>query len=101
MSALCRQFDAPTRDLFEEFADPCTVTRNGAGPIPSRCIVEDGTAQVGEYGQVSGRVTKLSFIKREWNPARGDVVTLEDGSARKVEAIDSDDGIVVEVVLHG
>jgi hypothetical protein len=100
MNARARDFDQPTSDLFDEFADACTVTRGAADPVPSRCIVDDGTAQVGEYGQVIGRVTRVSFIKGEWNPARGDVVTI-DGLSRPVERIDADDGLVVEAVLHG
>lgn len=100
MNALNREFNAMTSDLFEEFADDCTVTRGAAGPVDARCIVDDGTAQVGEYGQVVGRATRVSFIKAEWDPARGDIVTL-DGVGRKVDMIDSDDGLVVVAVLHG
>lgn len=68
-------------------------------------MVDDGVAKVGQYGQVIGRVTKISFIKTEWDPVRGDVVTYPDRNgvllARKIEAIDTDDGRVVEAVLHG
>lgn len=100
MNAVHRQFDAPTDDLFVEFADPCTVTRDGAGPIPMRCIVDDGVAQMGEYGQIIGRVTHVSFVKAEWCPKRGDVVTLADGRSKSVEIIDSDDGLVVECTVN-
>jgi hypothetical protein len=87
--------------LFDRFSVPVTVQRGAALPVASRVVQDDGVASIGEYGQVIGRVTKLSFIKAEWNPARGDVVTFDDGSALKVEAIDTDDGIVVEAVMHG
>lgn len=95
------QFAGMHATLFDQFSVPVTVQRGAALPVASRCIVDDGTAQIGEYGRVIGRVAKLSFVKTEWNPARGDVVTFADGSASKVEAIESDDGIVVEVVMHG
>ena len=89
---------------FDRFSVPVTVQRGasaGGLPVPSRCIRDDGTAQVGEYGQVIGRVTRVSFLKTEWDPKRGDVVTFADNTAQSVDAIDSDDGFVVEVVLHG
>lgn len=94
------QFNAMDAALFDQFADPCTITRGAAEPVTGRCIVEDGTAVIGEYGQVIGRVSRVSFIKAEWDPARGDIVNI-DNLARKVESIDSDDGLVVTAVLHG
>lgn len=87
--------------LFDRFAVPVTVQRSGGLPTAARVVRDDGVASIGEYGQVIGRVTKLNFIKAEWNPARGDVVTFDDSSALKVEAIDNDDGYVVEAVMHG
>lgn len=92
-------FDPMQSALFDQLADPCTVTRGAAQPVASRCIVEDGVARLGEYGQVIGRVRMVSFIKSEWDPARGDVVTI-DGTAQTVEAIEEDDGLVVKVVLN-
>jgi hypothetical protein len=93
---------APMGDaLFDQFAAPVTIQRGAAALVGGRCIVDDGTAQVGEYGQVIGRVTRVSFIKAEWDPARGDIVTTEDGTARKIESIEEDDGLVVKAVLHG
>lgn len=88
--------------LFDRLAVPVTVQRGTAAlPVAARCIRDDVVASVGEYGQVIGRVTKVSFIKAEWDPKRGDVVTFADNTAQTVEAIDSDDGFVVEAVLHG
>lgn len=87
--------------LFDRLAVPVTVQRGAALPVASRVVRNDGVAHVGEYGQVIGRVTRLSFIKAEWSPARGDVVTFADNRAQTVEAIDTDDDIVVEVVMHG
>lgn len=86
--------------LFGQFAGPCTVQRGADAPVATRCIKDDGVGRLGQYGQVIGRVSKISFIKSEWDPARGDVVTL-DGAALKIEAIDNDDGYIVEAVLHG
>lgn len=85
--------------LFAQLADPCTVTRGADPAVSTRCIVEDGVARLGEYNQVIGRSRMVSFIKSEWSPARGDVVTI-DGSTQTVEAIEDDDGMVVKAVLH-
>lgn len=100
MDALNREYDAMTSELFDEFADPCSVVRGAADPVTARCYIEEGVEQVGEYGRVVGTVTHASFIKTEWDPLPRDIVTI-DGNARKVQAIDSDDGLVVKAVLHG
>lgn len=99
MSAPNAAFAPMHASLFARFAAACTVVR-GTDAVALRCIVEDGVARIGQYGQVIGRVTRVSFIKSEWAPQRADVVTL-DGVARKVEDIESDDGLVVTAVLHG
>lgn len=100
MDALARDYDAMTSELFGEFADSCTVQRGADPAVASRCVIEKGVERVGQYGQVIGSVTHASFIKTEWDPQPRDVVTI-DGNARKIEAIDVDDGLVVKVVLHG
>jgi hypothetical protein len=86
------------------FAGDCardaTIQRGTDQPVALRVVVDDGVAKVGQYGQVIGRVSKVSFLRAEWPPARGDILTI-DGQARKIEAIDSDDGYIVEAVLHG
>lgn len=100
MNALHRDFDAQTSELFEQFADACVVTRGADPAVTTRCVAEDGVEVVGEYGRVVGRATRVSFIKTEWDPKRGDLVSLDD-TVRAVESLDSDDGLVVQVVLHG
>lgn len=77
-----------------------TMQRGTAAAVTVTAIVEDGVAQIGHQGQVIGRMTKVQFLRSQWAPARGDLVTI-DGLTRKIEAIDTDDGMVVEVVLHG
>lgn len=98
MESLNRDFDDPTSDLFDQFADPCTVVRGTAPSVATRCVTEDGVQKLGEYGQVIATVRRVSFIKTEWLPVRGDMVTI-DGDARMVECIESDDGLVVSAVL--
>jgi hypothetical protein len=93
------QFASMHDGLFDQFADACTVVRGAAGPVTTRCIVDQGVAKLGDVGQVIGRVTRLSFIKAEWDPARGDVVTF-DGLTQTIEAIENDDGIVVECIVN-
>lgn len=100
MDALHRDFDQPISDLFDRFADACVITRGAAAPVTTRVILEDGVEQIGEYGRVIGRATRASFIKSEWDPQRGDVISV-DSTLRPVESIDNDDGLVVQVVLHG
>lgn len=87
-------------EQFDVFAIPATVQRGTSPATPTRVVVQDGVAVVGQHGGVIGRVTKASFIRSEYLPARGDLLTI-DGVTRKVEAIDTDDGMIVEVVLHG
>jgi hypothetical protein len=86
--------------LFDQFAVAATVQRGAGAATPIRVVVQDGVAQLGQHGTVIGRVTKISFIRSEYLPARGDLLTI-DGNTRKVEAIDTDDGMIVEAVLHG
>jgi hypothetical protein len=87
-------------DLFDALGVDAFVQRGADAPVPVRVVVEDGVARVGEYGQVIGRNTCVNFLRAQWIPARADLVTI-DGSTRKVDAIDTDDGIVARVVLHG
>lgn len=100
MNALAPDFDGMDAAIFDTLATDASIVRGTAAAVAVRVIVEDGMEKVGQYGQVIGRVTKVSFMKSAWAPARGDVLTL-NGVARAVEAIDSDDGYVVGVVLHG
>lgn len=87
-------------DLMSALGTDATVQRGTDAAVPVRVVVHDGVARVGEYGQVVGRNTRVDFLRSSWQPQRGDLVTI-DGVARKVETIDSDDGIVVQAVLHG
>lgn len=87
-------------DLFDALGVDAFVQRGTDDPAPVRVVVEDGVARVGEYGQVIGRTTHASFLRAQWVPVRGDLLTIA-GAIRKVESIDTDDGIVVRVVLHG
>lgn len=87
-------------EQFDVFAVAATVQRGVGAPAPTRVVVQDGVAQLGHQGTVIGRVTKVSFIRSEYLPARGDLLTI-DGVTRKIEAIDTDDGMIVEAVLHG
>lgn len=87
-------------DLFDALGVDAFVQRGTAAAVPVRVVVEDGVARVGEYGQVVGRNTLVNFLRAQWAPVRGDLLTI-DGATRKVESIDTDDGIVVRVVLHG
>ena len=85
---------------FEVFGVEALVQRGSEAPTPTRVIVRDGVARIGEFGQVIGRARQVCFL-RDWiEPRRGDVVTI-GGRAQPVESIVADDGFVVEVVLHG
>jgi hypothetical protein len=86
--------------LMDALGTDATVQRGSDAAVPVRVVVRDGVSRLGQYGQVVGRNTVVSFLRSQWQPKREDVLTL-DGVARKVEAIDEDDGIAVTVVLHG
>ena len=77
-----------------------TVARGTDAPVTVRAIVERGIERVGEYGQIIGTVTRVSFRATQWQPKRGDRVTIDD-DMRPIEAIDTDDGYVAQAVLHG
>ncbi|HXD35437.1 MAG TPA: hypothetical protein VN624_02210 [Rhodanobacter sp.] len=77
------------------------VTRGSVDSDPLQVVVHDGVARVGEYGQVVGRNTRVDFLRSAFQPVRGDLVSLNGGPLRKVDAIEVDDGFVVQVVLHG
>jgi len=87
-------------DLFDALGVDAFVQRGTDAALPVRVVVEDGVARVGEYGQVIGRNTLVNFLRAQWVPVRGDAVTI-DGVSRKVDSIDTDDGMVCRVVLHG
>lgn len=87
-------------DLFDALGVDVFIQRGTGAVLPVRVVVEDGVARVGEYGQVIGRDTFANFLRAQWIPARGDVLAI-DVASRKVDSIDTGDGIVVRVVLHG
>lgn len=94
------RFTAAHARLFDRLATACTFTRGAAAAQPGRCIVKDGVETLGQYGQVLGRARHVLVIKQEWDPVKGDLVTL-NGSGQRIERIDKDDGIVAEAVLNG
>lgn len=87
-------------ELFDELGVDITVARGTDAPVTVRAVVERGIERVGEYGQVIGSVTRVSFRTTTWQPKRGDRVTIGD-DMRPIEAIDTDDGYVAQAVLHG
>lgn len=100
MSDADAAFEGMDDDLFAAFGDDVTVQRAAAAAVPVRVVLVRGVEKLGDYGQVVARVTTAMFRNREWQPQQGDVLTLTTG-ARKVDTIDSDDGFVTVVVLHG
>lgn len=93
-------FEGMDDDLFVDFGDDATVQRGAAAAVPVRVVLTRGVEKLGDYGQVIARVTTAMFRNREWQPKQGDVLTLASGT-RKVDTIDSDDGLVTVAVLHG
>jgi hypothetical protein len=86
--------------LFDEFGEDATVQRGADAPVAVRVYIERGIEQLGEYGRVVARVTMASFLNSEWTPAQGDVLVW-GSNTRTVQSVDSDDGEVTKVVLHG
>jgi hypothetical protein len=87
-------------ELFAQFGEAATVQRGADAAVPVTVVLDRGVEKMGDYGQVVARVTTAMFRNVEWVPAQGDVLHLTAGD-RKVESIDSDDGMVTTVVLHG
>jgi hypothetical protein len=93
-------FEGMDDDLFVAFGDDGTVQRGAAAAVAARVVLTRGVEKLGEYGQVVARVTTAMFRNREWVPVKGDVLVVA-GVTRKVDTIDSDDGLVTVAVLHG
>lgn len=100
MTTAINEFSAMHGELFGEFAEAGTVQRGAAAATAVRMLPDDGIVEVGEYGRTVGTKRVRAFLKSEWDPQRGDVVTVR-GSSAKVADILSDDGYLVKVVLHG
>ncbi len=100
MSVTFEDWQDQAAALFDAFAEPCLVQRGALPVVSTRAVADDAVLNVGEYGRVLGAVRTRKFLKAEWSPQRGDIVTMR-GSIGRVESIKSDDGIVVEAVLHG
>lgn len=100
MSQLDAVFESMDDDLFAAFGEAATVQRGAAAPIDVSVVLTRGVEKFGDYGQVVARVTTAMFKNREWEPRQGDVLVLASGT-RKIDTIDSDDGLVTVAVLHG
>lgn len=86
--------------LFEAFGEDATVQRGADAAVPVRVVLTRGVERFGDYGQVVGRVTVADLRNNEWVAKPGDVLHLASGD-RDVASIESDDGSVNRVVLHG
>ena len=86
--------------LFDTLSEPVSLQRDDNLPITVPAIVRLGVTNAGEFGRVVGSRTTVSLPRDQWQPRRGDRVTLR-GVTYTVEAIASDDGYVVEAILHG
>jgi len=93
-------FAAVHRDLLATLGEQGTVVRGADGPVTLMLFVDDAVQDVGQYGRVIGNKRVLSMMRDDWQPARGDVITVR-GRTSKVDEILSDDGIAVTVVMHG
>ena len=86
--------------IIQRMGVDVSVQRGTDAPFTVRMLIEDGQNKVGQHGQIIGRLTTFNCLRADYLPVRGDLITV-DGLTRKVEAIDTDDGIVVQAVLHG
>lgn len=95
-------FAAATRELLDQggLGEQGTVVRGAGDPVTLQIFVDDAVQDVGQYGRVVGNKRVISMMRDDWQPARGDVITVR-GRASKVDEILADDGIVVTVVMHG
>lgn len=93
-------FAAMHRDLLATLGEQGTVVRGVADPVAIMLFVDDAVQDVGQYGRVVGNKRVLAMMRDDWQPARGDVITVR-GRTSKVDEILADDGIAVTVVMHG
>lgn len=90
--------------LFGPFGVPATVQRGAAEPVAVRVVVSYATPRYGEYGQVIGTSTTLDFLRAQWRPEQGDVVTWTDHLGTQTRTVASpleDDGHVAKAVMRG
>ena len=100
MSEADDTFDTMHADLFEAVGEDATAQRGADPAVPVRVIVDRGVVRLGEYGEAVGRVDVVSFMRDQWIPKQGDVITI-GASARKVDTLEADDGFVSKASLHG
>lgn len=93
-------FAAMHVDLLAEMGEPGTVVRGDADPVPLMLFVDDAVQDLGQYARVVSNKRVIAMMKADWQPARGDVITVRDRTS-KVDEILADDSIVVTVVMHG
>lgn len=87
-------------DLFDLEGVDGTVRRGVAAPVPVRVVLVEGQRVLGEFGQTVGQVRVAYFLVAQFRAQQGDVLTAPSGT-RTVASVLSDDGFVVEAVLHG
>lgn len=97
---LWADFAASSRDLIASLGEQGTVVRGVAAPVVLMLYVDDAVQDLGQHGRVVGSKRVVAMMKEDWQPARGDVITVR-GRTSKVEEILTDDGLVVTVVMHG
>lgn len=93
-------FTAATRELLAVLGEQGTVVRGAADPVPLTFFVDDALQELGNYARVMSGKRAIGMMKADWQPARGDVITVRN-ETRKVDEIATDDGIIVVVVMHG
>lgn len=87
-------------DVISLLGEPATLQRGVAAPVAVAVVLSEGVERIGDYGQVIGNRTHAAWMRADFAPLAGDMLTVR-GITRAVEAIVSDDGLVVEVALYG
>lgn len=90
--------------VFDTFGCDATVVRGTNAPVSVRIVVNYGSPRYGEFGQIVGSSTTVDFLRSQWRPEQGDVLTWTDhlgAQTRPVSALDTDDGYIVKAVLRG
>lgn len=80
------------------------VITRASVPTPVRIVVDRDQQEVGEHGQVIGRVDRVRCQVAQWDFQRGDTVAWTDhlGShSKQVERRLDNDGLESYGVLHG
>ncbi|MET4696096.1 head-tail joining protein [Endozoicomonas lisbonensis] len=80
--------------------EPFTVTPAGSKAIEANGVLDRDLARFGEYGEVTGKVSMVSFPAEVLKLNQGDRIENESGEAWLIEKEEENDGLMVKYSLR-